>query len=654
MIEKKYPLFISPQILELLGPSLYSNVYNVLAELIANAYDADAENVWLDFVDQSIDVEDDGSGMSYEEVTHKYLTVASESRKTLSDSYTPIFHRLKMGRKGIGKLAALSVSAKVKIMTVQNNDKSGFFLSRLVPEDGTLTPIPTQAITFNHVSGQNPHGTRIEMPNSDYDIPKRNGTIEKNLAKFFPQIEDNFKVHINLNGKESQLKPFLESVVQELDTLTIFDSSNRASYRQMAKEFELNNSTDFCKTFPAEKQAIKMQNKAKKRVSVNQEINGWIGTYRTTRNRKANQSDFPDNFIAIYSNDKLGKFNILQDAGINRISDVYLVGQFFVNSFENTLLPDMAMSNRQGYKIDDPRYKEMIAWAQNQVRFVSNLKKKVTDLKKAKKEKKKRADLLEEQRQIKENVSESLNIIQQASQESSKDQKPFLRQLDEQQLNRLSSAFTNIGTKKIKIDQSSASGRKVLISQTKADDRLNSVIYEMLLFNNFEPDEILYSTCVNAASRVPYGIHIYDYIREFFAQSALQHDLYVFYMDSDNTKCSRGVSVETGAGWVTQTKHFIIKAGKDAPQEPLDIRKPYSEIRFNHENNEIFCSEVAFSVFLQAINDVCSTFGKVPKTHDENTDYFTHSLECEIMDQSDFEAKVKDMEVASDGTKSTN
>ena len=70
---KEYPIRISPEILELLGPSLYTNIYYVLAELIANSYDADAENVWLDLSGDSIIIEDDGHGMTYEETVNKYL-----------------------------------------------------------------------------------------------------------------------------------------------------------------------------------------------------------------------------------------------------------------------------------------------------------------------------------------------------------------------------------------------------------------------------------------------------------------------------------------------------------------------------------------------------------------------------------------------------
>ena len=44
---KEYKISVNPRILELLGPNLYTNIYYVLAELIANAYDADAHNVYI-------------------------------------------------------------------------------------------------------------------------------------------------------------------------------------------------------------------------------------------------------------------------------------------------------------------------------------------------------------------------------------------------------------------------------------------------------------------------------------------------------------------------------------------------------------------------------------------------------------------------------
>ena len=64
--ERKYELNIDARILQLLGPNLYTNIYYVLAEIIANSYDADAKNVYICFRKDAISIEDDGIGMSYE------------------------------------------------------------------------------------------------------------------------------------------------------------------------------------------------------------------------------------------------------------------------------------------------------------------------------------------------------------------------------------------------------------------------------------------------------------------------------------------------------------------------------------------------------------------------------------------------------------
>ena len=142
MDNKEYKLSIDPKILELLGPSLYTNIYYILAELIANAYDAEARNVYIISNKDNITVEDDGKGMSYiNGDIKKYLSVAEVSRNDEKDSLTKVLKRKKMGRKGVGKLAALSVSENVIIKTISNGEKSGFILSRHVNDDKLLTVI---------------------------------------------------------------------------------------------------------------------------------------------------------------------------------------------------------------------------------------------------------------------------------------------------------------------------------------------------------------------------------------------------------------------------------------------------------------------------------------------------------------------------------
>ncbi len=104
-----YELKIDLNALNHLGLNLYSNVPAVLSELIANAWDADANDVHLNFnlndADTKIIVMDDGCGMDATDINNKFLTVGYQRRKTSRDDVTPQKNRTVMGRKGIGKLS---------------------------------------------------------------------------------------------------------------------------------------------------------------------------------------------------------------------------------------------------------------------------------------------------------------------------------------------------------------------------------------------------------------------------------------------------------------------------------------------------------------------------------------------------------------------
>lgn len=126
-MDRDFTLKVSPRMLELLSRDLYTNMYFVLAELIANAYDADAENVYVFVDDNEVRVEDDGNGMSDDVLDDKYLLIGGESRTCEANARTQK-KRLKMGRKGVGKLAALSIFDGLKLITVQDSKKIGLFV----------------------------------------------------------------------------------------------------------------------------------------------------------------------------------------------------------------------------------------------------------------------------------------------------------------------------------------------------------------------------------------------------------------------------------------------------------------------------------------------------------------------------------------------
>ena len=111
MNNPKYAMSINLNVLNHLGLNLYSNVPAVLSEVVANSWDADAENVDINIniENEKITITDDGHGMSEEDINEKYLNIGYERRKK-EETRTPKYSRPVMGRKGIGKLSLFSIA----------------------------------------------------------------------------------------------------------------------------------------------------------------------------------------------------------------------------------------------------------------------------------------------------------------------------------------------------------------------------------------------------------------------------------------------------------------------------------------------------------------------------------------------------------------
>lgn len=621
-MKKEYPIQISPEILELLGPSLYTNIYYVLAELVANSYDADAENVWINFSDSVIIIEDDGKGMTYDETREKYLSVAKPTRVDENSSKSEKYKRPKMGRKGIGKLAALAVSSRVKVMTKSGSDKSGFWLTRTVPDDGRLKAISEDEMYFDHITES---GTRIEMLDSEFEIPKLSKTIKNNLSKFFPQLSDNeenpFAIHIKgIDGKNETSRKFVDSLATSLDSLIIFGKDEYGILDIFKNKTPKYANHNYSLKNPIKKN-YSIKNRLGKIEDRTLEVKGWIGTYSTTRGLKEKESsDFPDNFLAIYSHGKLGQFNVLNEIGQNRLNEVYVVGQLYVDEFEETNLPDMALSNRQGYKSDDVRYKIFLEAASdilNQVlrkKYLA-IKAKNKDKLESKKKQKRKAE-----NEFAEKAQEVLETFNKAVPNNTLDPKIA------------NNMFQQLGMKKIRVDNES---RKILLSHTREDQKLNDVLYGLLLFNGFSEEEIIYTSDPQNRSVVPYGQNIWDYFREFFINSYSNKPIYVLYVHSNNSAEKRGVLLEVGAGWVVKTKHGIIKAGQEEPTAPLVTTTVHPNVYIDDNAERVVTTDNHFGTLHSLLGEVCSMFNKTLRTLEENKEEY-QKLGGEILTESNF------------------
>lgn len=612
---KHYQLNVDPRILELLGPNLYTNIYYVLAELIANAYDADAKNVYIVSGKDEIRVEDDGHGMSYEAGDiDRYLNVAGVSRTSEDDSKTKSGSRRKMGRKGVGKLAALSVSEKVEILTVTNGERSGFVLARR-PENGSeLEAIEDDKIIFKHIAD---HGTAIIMRNPQYRLHKTLASVKRNLLKIFPLVGADFKIHVIRGDETLIIDDFDRSVMGELSALITLGDRFQPLCDLVPDSYP-DRRVDLVDA--REKKSHPLNLKANDGIEHEYTlvVEGWIGTYKSTRGRKAEMTDFPDNFISLFANEKMGEFNILPVVGQNKLNEVYVVGQLHVDLFELTELPDMALSNRQGYKSDDPRYEVVRDFVRNEL-LSEILKKRETfaDLTNAEKKRLKE----DSQKDGEEKLRRSVDAFRKkASEDAAKDLFALGANVSRETMQEAISKSLNANSPDIGLKARVDSQKKrILISQTYPDKSFADIIYQMLVFNNVPTEDILYTNCDDEVCRVPEGRGVYDYLREFFVDSYSTQKIYVLFVTSQNTKVSWGAITEVGASWITQVDHKIFNVHPFRPEHPLNDEVQWqSTNRQEPTSGELWMIPLNADIFCQKIEAVCDALGYVKKTRVEN------------------------------------
>lgn len=107
-------------IISRLGEELVGKRETAVAELIKNAYDADAtvvdvlfQNAWME--GGSLVIDDNGTGMTREQLINGFMRLSSSVK--IHNPVSPIFNRTRAGRKGIGRFAAQRLGKYLTIVT---------------------------------------------------------------------------------------------------------------------------------------------------------------------------------------------------------------------------------------------------------------------------------------------------------------------------------------------------------------------------------------------------------------------------------------------------------------------------------------------------------------------------------------------------------
>lgn len=186
--------------IEHLGIKMYSRLPNAIAELIANAYDADAHNVFINITenktDRRISVLDDGIGMTFDEINEKFLRIGRK-RRIDDNGLSPSGKRKVTGRKGLGKLAFFGIGNTIEIETKKAGKATKFIMNWddiINSKENDYNP--NFSIT-NCAADES--GTSITLK----DLKRQSGIDKTSLAislsKLFNLFDDTFNVFISLN-----------------------------------------------------------------------------------------------------------------------------------------------------------------------------------------------------------------------------------------------------------------------------------------------------------------------------------------------------------------------------------------------------------------------------------------------------------------------
>lgn len=200
-----------PRTIEHLGIQMYSTLPPVIAELVSNSYDAEAEEVIIHLFDENekkIIVEDNGHGMSFQEINDKFLLIGRNRRVTEDSQKSENGKRYVIGKKGLGKLAFFGIAEHIRIETVRNNEQTTFVLDW---NDIKKIKDPNQAYIPKLIEKEAPvekkQGTKLILSRIKRKSDFSPEHLAMSLAKAFQIFnESDFKVNIFHNSEKEPIK----------------------------------------------------------------------------------------------------------------------------------------------------------------------------------------------------------------------------------------------------------------------------------------------------------------------------------------------------------------------------------------------------------------------------------------------------------------
>lgn len=338
---------MSLSVLKHLGLNLYSNMSAVLSEVVANAYDADATEVNIDIEGNKVVIQDNGNGMSLEEINAKFLMVGYSKREN-NEAYSKVLNRPVMGRKGIGKLSLFSIAKNIEIYTNNGIERHGLLLNSDDIEQQIKRNNEYNPKDIEQIPDDLPMGTRLILSDFKKNVNHTESFLKKRIARRFSIISEHHKFTVKINGNAIGIDD--RDYFKKIQFLwTIGEPSDNFDDFTFEKVNRLNGSIDNGEGY---------------------KINGWIGAVEKPSD--LDQDGSTNNKISILCRGKLAQEDILASFNEGGIYSAYLIGEIHADFLDLDDLDDIATSSRQSINEDDPRYRALISHVYSLLKSIQN------------------------------------------------------------------------------------------------------------------------------------------------------------------------------------------------------------------------------------------------------------------------------------------
>jgi hypothetical protein len=201
---------IDLNVIDHLGLKMYTSLPAVIAEYVANSWDAGARKVEIHVPQGSptdlyqITIADDGFGMTVSEVNDKFLVVGRNRRdeETETIKLPDGTERKVMGRKGLGKLAGFGIADQVYVRTCRDGNFIEFVMDyakmlERVKAGGLNVKTSYSPNVLEWGKTEETNGTLVQLRNLKRKRPVDLDDVRGNLARNFSIIDTEFEVAVN-------------------------------------------------------------------------------------------------------------------------------------------------------------------------------------------------------------------------------------------------------------------------------------------------------------------------------------------------------------------------------------------------------------------------------------------------------------------------